>query len=305
MKQEIPSHPGKLKAWIEAVRLRTLPVSIAGVIAGTACAILLHGFRLTPALICLAFALLAQITSNFANEYFDFKYGLDKKGREGFRRGVTEGDITPGAMRCGVTAALLLTMATGCTLLFFGPAYILIPAGILIGIFALAYSTGPYPISHHGLGDVAVVIFFGIVPVTLTCALQTGKLSDIVFSLPISVSVGLMASEVLMVNNYRDIADDLAVGKRTTAVIFGPQGITAIYLASGILAVAIAIATLYAHTSGLILLPAGIYLCLHILIWKALRSRKGSMLNPMLGMTACNLMLFTAILAGVCITCAY
>ena len=83
--------------WIEAMRLRTLPVSVAGVLAAAAYA-LLHGvFNATPAVICLIFAIMAQIASNFANEYFDYTAGRDRPGREGPRRGVTEGAITPQA----------------------------------------------------------------------------------------------------------------------------------------------------------------------------------------------------------------
>jgi 1,4-dihydroxy-2-naphthoate octaprenyltransferase len=88
-----------LKKWIEAIRPRTIPVSIAGVIAGTGCAIFNNRFNLIPALLCLLFATLAQIASNFGNEYYDYANGLDKKGRKGFRRGVTEGDITPLTMK--------------------------------------------------------------------------------------------------------------------------------------------------------------------------------------------------------------
>ena len=87
-----------IKCWIEAMRLRTLPVSVAGVITAIGYARLHDCFRWTPAILCLAFAVLAQIASNFANEYYDFKGGLDRPGREGPRRGVTEGDITPRAM---------------------------------------------------------------------------------------------------------------------------------------------------------------------------------------------------------------
>ena len=80
-----------MKEWIEAMRLRTLPVSISGVLAGIACAIMQGSFSPVPALLCLLFAILAQIASNFGNEYYDYKNGLDKKGREGFRRGLQKG----------------------------------------------------------------------------------------------------------------------------------------------------------------------------------------------------------------------
>ncbi|MBQ8811322.1 MAG: hypothetical protein IJZ70_03300 [Bacteroidales bacterium] len=93
-----------IRHWIEAMRLRTLPVSVAGVIAGTGCAILTDSFKAAPALLCLIFAILAQIAANFGNEYYDFKNGIDRKGRVGFRRGVTEGEIAPKAMK---TATLI------------------------------------------------------------------------------------------------------------------------------------------------------------------------------------------------------
>ena len=148
-----------IKSWIEAMRLRTLPVSVAGVIAGCGCAILLDSFKAVPAILCLTFAVLAQIASNFANEYFDFKNGIDKKGRAGFRRGVTEGEISPQAMKWATYITLALAAVVGCAMLFFGPWWLIL-VGVVIMVFALAYSAGPYPLSHHGLGDIAVVIFF-------------------------------------------------------------------------------------------------------------------------------------------------
>lgn len=108
------------KSWIESMRLRTLPVSVAGVFAGTGCAISHDCFRLLPALLCLLFAILAQVASNFANEYYDFKNGLDKKGRAGFRRGVTEGDISPEAMKRATYITLGAAATVGCLLLFYG-----------------------------------------------------------------------------------------------------------------------------------------------------------------------------------------
>jgi 1,4-dihydroxy-2-naphthoate octaprenyltransferase len=122
--------------------------------------------------------------------------------------------------------------------LFFGDWWLL-PIGALIALFALGYSAGPYPLSHHGLGDVAVVSFFGIVPVTLTCYLQEGSWQGLSMSLPVSVAVGLLAANVLIVNNYRDMEDDRAVGKRTTVVIFGRETMGCCYLLSGIVAMAV------------------------------------------------------------------
>lgn len=294
------THKDTLKFWIEATRPRTLPVSIAGVLAGCSCAMLEGGFRFLPAFICFMFALLAQISSNFANEYFDFRYGLDKKGREGFRRGVTEGDISPTAMRNALISVLLLTAITGCMLLFFGNPAILLPAGALIGIFALAYSAGPWPLSHHGLGDIAVIVFFGLVPVVLTAYVQTGDIHSSLAWWQLALAVGLMSANVLIVNNYRDVEDDRAVGKHTTAVIFGARTMSTTYLLSGIAACTFAIYRLFGEIGAMMLLPAGIYLCIHILIWRALIRRTGSLLNPLLGLTAVNMMIFTILLLIIC-----
>ena len=222
-----------IKSWIEAMRLRTLPVSVAGVIAGTGCAIMLGSFKTVPALLCLLFAMLAQIASNFGNEYYDFKNGIDRKGRAGFRRGVTEGTISPEAMKRATFATLTLAAITGCVMLIYG-SWWLVVLGALIMLFALAYSAGPYPLSHHGLGDLAVIVFFGLIPVTFTCYLQTGTWECVDMALPTSVAVGLLAANVLIVNNYRDMEDDASVGKRTTVVIFGRRFMSIAYLLSGI-----------------------------------------------------------------------
>lgn len=127
--------------WIEAMRLRTLPVSIAGVAAGTGCAAYHHGFSVVPMLICLAFAVIAQIASNFANEYYDYKNGIDKKGRDGFRRGVTEGDINPESMKRATFGLLALDALLGCTLIYYG-GWWLIAVGVAVAIFAVGYSAG-------------------------------------------------------------------------------------------------------------------------------------------------------------------
>lgn len=283
-----------MKKWIEAMRLRTLPVSMAGVLAGIACAMIQGCFSAVPALLCLFFAILAQIASNFGNEYYDFKNGLDKIGREGFRRGVTEGDISPKAMRNATFGTLAAAAATGCLMLFYGEWW-LIPVGICIVLFALAYSAGPYPLSHHGLGDLAVIIFFGIVPVTFTCMLQQGSWEGVEISLPISVSTGLLAANVLIVNNYRDMDDDKAVGKRTTVVIFGRKSMGWCYLLSGIAAMAITAAALW-KISPWSIPAAAVYLIMHIFTWRSLVSCNGAALNPVLGKTARNLLVFALLL---------
>ncbi len=283
-----------IKAWIEAMRLRTLPVSVSGVLVGIACAVFLGKFNAVPAVLCLLFAVLAQIASNFGNEYYDFKNGVDKKGREGFRRGVTEGEISPKAMKTATFVTLGLAGVVGCMMLFYGPWWLVI-VGMLIMLFALAYSTGPYPLSHHGLGDVAVVLFFGVVPVALTCFLQTGSWEGLQYVLPTSITIGLLAANVLIVNNYRDMEDDAAVNKRTTVVIFGRKIMGRVYLWSGIIAMLLLLPLWY-HLSYWALITPILYIVLHINTWRQLKKSLGVQLNPLLGKTAINLLVFAVML---------
>ena len=278
-----------MKQWIEAMRLRTLPVSVAGVVGGTACAIYHHGFSVLPFLICLFFAVLAQIASNFANEYYDFKNGLDKKGREGFRRGVTEGDISPAAMKKATFITLITAACIGATLIIWG-GWWLVFVGLAVAVFVLAYSTGPFPLSHNGLGEIAVIIFFGFVPVIFTEYVQTRVLSFDSTTMFTAAAIGLMAANVLIVNNYRDMDDDKEVGKRTSVVILGRKIMGNFYYLNGILA---AIFLAMASTALPFWVSAGwlAYFAFHTMLWGKLRSLTGRALNDVLKWT--SLLLFT------------
>lgn len=291
----------RCKVWIEAMRLHTLPVSVAGVLTGGGCAAYYGHFAWLPFLICLLFAACAQVVSNFANEYFDYRNGLDRKGREGFRRGVTEGEIRPEAMRNATYGLLIFTCLLGCSLIYWGGLW-LIPVGIAIAAFALGYSTGPWPLSHHGWGEVAVIVFFGIVPVIFTTYVQTQSWDILPVTLPLSLAIGFMGANVLVVNNYRDIDDDRAVGKRTLAVRWGGNAMLRLYLVNGFIALlCIEIATAL-RLAMIWQLGALAYINLHYLTWKRIGESAGRELNPMLGRTA-MLMLGVAawLLAALCI----
>lgn len=281
------------KCWIEAMRLRTLPVSCAGVVAASAMGCLYGCFRAVPAILCLVFALLAQTASNFANEYYDFKAGLDRPGRQGPRRGVTEGDISPEAMRNATFATLASACAVGCSLIIFG-GWLLIPAGVLIAAGVLAYSTGPYPLSRHALGEAAVLLFFGIIPVNMTFYIFSGTFSWTVAA--VSAAVGLMGSNILIVNNYRDADDDKAVGKETLATLLGRPAASMIYLLNGYAAVALMIPLFSKLPLWCLAAPAA-YIVMHTLLWNRIRRRHGSALNKMLSMTAMLMLLFSTLLA--------
>ncbi|MBD5313079.1 MAG: 1,4-dihydroxy-2-naphthoate octaprenyltransferase [Bacteroides sp.] len=279
----------KAACWIEAMRLRTLPVSLAGVIYSVGLGLATWHFSLVPAILCLVFALLAQIASNFANEYYDFKRGFDRVGREGPRRGVTEGDITPDAMKRATFATLGVACAVGCLLVALYGEWWMYVAGVLIALGVMAYSTGPYPLSHHGLGEIAVICFFGIVPVCLTYMLMGGLWGWWLFAA--AAGIGLMGANVLIVNNYRDVEDDRSVGKHTLAVILGRRAMRAVYFANGILALILTLPGWLASSQLWWLVPA-IYLVGHTALWLRLGQLDGARLNPLLGMTAVLMLVY-------------
>ncbi len=278
----------KIACWIEAMRLRTLPVSVAGVLMAAAYGVFKDKFQFLPVLLCLIFAILAQIASNFANEYYDFKAGLDKPGREGPRRGVTEGDITPQAMRNATFCTLALACVVGLSLIYWG-GWWLIAAGIGIALGALAYSAGPYPLSRHALGEVAVIFFFGIIPVNLTYYLQAGAFDvDVLLG---SIGIGLMGANVLIVNNYRDADADAKVGKLTLVHIIDRHRTLSLYLTNGWLGVALTMPVWASLEPWKVLIPIA-YGIAHTCLHSAISKRLGAALNPMLGKTAVLMLAF-------------
>lgn len=272
----------RMKVWIEAMRLRTLPVSVAGVLMATGYALADGTFRAAPSGLCLVFAVLCQIASNFANEYYDYRDGRDRAGRVGPRRGVTEGDITPHQMKMATFGTLAVAALVGLSLTWWGGLW-LIAIGLIIGLGALAYSTGPYPLSTHCLGEVAVVFFFGIIPVCFTYYVQALAWSWPVFAG--SVALGLMGANVLVINNYRDIPDDITVGKHTLATRFGRRAMVVLYLINAIIALNLTLLQWLGKSPAWLLVPFA-YLAASIAIVVAMSRRSGRALTPLLGATS-------------------
>lgn len=295
----------QIKIWLEAIRLRTLPVSVSGVLIAVGLAKFNGAFRLVPSLLCVAFAVLAQIVSNLANEYFDFKAGTDKKGRVGPRRGVTEGDFSPATLKRAIVGTLVATCAVGLSMLAVvdpGEGYanwlLLVGVGVMVAVMAFAYSAGPYPLSYHALGEVAVMAFYGLVPVIFSYYVVAGDFHP--YAVIAGIAIGLMGVNVLLVNNYRDMEDDIDAGKHTSVVIFGRKPAAAAYLINGFVAVSI-LSPLWVRlallSSWLCLVPAVVYLGIHTSNWWKLCHSTGAALNPLLGATARAMLLFTALLA--------
>ncbi len=153
---------GPLTNWIAASRPKTLPAAIAPVLVGAAEASLRQDIEAWPVFICLAFALLVQIATNLANDYFDYIRGADTAERIGPERLVSSGKISPVAMRSAAIGLFALAFAIGLTMVSYRGSEMLV-IGILAIVFGYAYTGGPYPLAYHGLGDAFVVFFFGII----------------------------------------------------------------------------------------------------------------------------------------------
>ena len=249
--------------------------------------------NVVAAVICLLFALLAQIASNFANDYYDYKKGSDRADRVGPRRAVASGDISPKSMLMATLLTLIISCGLGLALLIWG-GWWLILAGMIIVVFAIAYSAGPYPLSYKGLGDVAVFIFFGLVAVNLTYYVQALHFCIEVFWG--SVAIGLLSVNILMVNNYRDVEADRLSGKKTVVVRFGHTFARYAYLFNGVVALLCTVDIWFSYNFWSIG-AAILFFCVHIITWRQMCILKGTALNPVLGKTARNLLIFTIFLS--------
>ena len=274
----------KFKYWIQAARPKTLLVSLAPVVMSIAFASIYNEINWLPAVICIVFAVMAQILSNFVNDYSDGIKGADNE-RLGPQRVVAAGLISPAQMRRGIIVWGILTFMLGCTLLYWG-GWILLPFGIVILLCALAYSAGPFPLSRHALGDVAVVLFYGIAPVVLTFFIQTGFVnSQIIIA---GVAIGIVANNLLIVNNYRDAEQDSENGKKTTVTIFGKQIMKGVYFLNPIIAVVL-MCLIFNTTVLFYLIPFLIY---SIFVDIKFSKSSGTALNKLIGMSSLEAIIF-------------
>ncbi|MDW8234034.1 MAG: 1,4-dihydroxy-2-naphthoate polyprenyltransferase [Roseiflexaceae bacterium] len=221
-----PSHPGRLRAWVLAARPQTLPAAIAPVVVGSAAAFAAGSFRWLPFLAALVGALLIQIGTNLANDYFDFRKGADTAERLGPVRVTQAGLLAPEAVRNGMIVAFSAAALIGVYLIVVGGWPILV-IGILSIAAGVLYTGGPWPLGYNGLGDLFTFIFFGIVAVTATAYLHVGTVPPLAWAA--SIPVAMLVTAIIVVNNLRDIATDRAAGKRTLAVIVGARATRAEY----------------------------------------------------------------------------
>jgi 1,4-dihydroxy-2-naphthoate polyprenyltransferase len=233
------------QAWVMASRPKTLPAAISPVVVGAALAAANGGFALWPVLAALLAALLLQIGSNLANDYFDAINGADTPDRLGPTRVTAVGLISPAAMRAGMGIVFGLAALVGLYLVWVAGWPILIIGAAAI-LAALAYTGGPKPFGYIGLGDLFVFLFFGPIAVCGTYYLQTLSIST--GAIIASLAMGALITAILVVNNLRDIESDRAAGKHTLAVRLGIQGTRTEYLL--LILVAYAMPLILAATSG-------------------------------------------------------
>lgn len=212
--------------WLLAARPKTLPAALAPVLVGAALALHDSAFAPLPALAAALGALLLQIGSNFANDYFDFFKGADTADRLGPVRVTASGLISPGQLRWGMVTVFGLAALVGLYLIAVG-GWPILAIGVASILAAILYTGGPFPFGYYGLGDLFVFIFFGLVAVCGTYYVQALDLTwPVVLG---AVPTGLLITAILVVNNLRDIETDARAGKRTLAVMIGRSATRAEY----------------------------------------------------------------------------
>jgi len=208
----------RFQIWLEALRPKTLFAAVSPVLIGTTAAYADGGFHLLSAMAAAVGALLIQVGTNFANDYFDFRKGSDSGERFGPVRATQAGLVAPETMKKATALAFGLALLVGVYLVWRG-GWPVVAIGLFSILFGVLYTGGPYPLAYHGLGDIFVLIFFGPVAVAGTYYVQT-----MTVTVPVVIAglaPGFLSVAILTVNNLRDIEGDRNSGKKTLAVRFG------------------------------------------------------------------------------------
>jgi 1,4-dihydroxy-2-naphthoate octaprenyltransferase len=264
-----------LAAWLAATRPRTLGATAVPVAVGLALAAAAGPLDPWVATWTLVAALLVQVTTNFANDYYDTLRGADGPDRLGPPRFSQAGPVARRAMGRATVVAIGGAVLAAIPLVVRG-GWPIVGLGVVALACAVAFTGGPLPLAYLGLGDVFVFVFFGPVAVCGTYWLQRGTVSG--HALVASLPVGALAAAILVVNNLRDVRSDARAGKRTLAVRLGPRATRGLYL------VLVGLAFLAAPLAGTVLPLAAAPLA--VLESRRLLRREGCALNASLGGTA-------------------
>ena len=282
------------RRWLMAIRPKTLPAAASPVIVGCGIALLVHQFKILPAVVILFCSLLIQISANLINDVVDFTRGLDAGKRLGPTRVTQSGLLTPKEVWIGTVIVIFLSIAGG--------IYLTVLAGfpvIIMGVICLAaaflYSVGRYSLTNIGLSEFGALIFFGVIGVCGTVYILVGVVGPEAWIS--SIGVGGLVTNILLVNNIRDINNDRQFHRKNIAVSFGRKTAEKVYvslIATALLAPVALFLLGLARTTvflPLLLIPQGVSL------FQKLRTKDGAAFNPVLGDTAKFLLFYSLLLA--------
>ena len=309
------------KAIVKGARLETLPGAAVPVIIAIALAAgdmyrtgNIGNFHIIPAILCFLFAEIMQINANYINDYFDFKGGHDSNARQGNDRVATKGWMTMPFMRKVIIGTNIIAAAVGLPIIFLTPPDLPTGEGVSSGwlsslpveglgevfvgavcmLFSLLYTT---LFSKKALGDVLVLLFFGIVPVCVTYYVLTGTCNWYVFVA--SLACGFEIDSMLVINNFRDHDEDLQTGKHTLSHILGRKRMLQFYLAIGFICTALGYYCYKMNGYSMAFNLQIIYLLVHMRIYNTMKAIwQGPELNKQLAANGKNILLYGLLIAG-------
>lgn len=288
------------KAIVKGARLETLPGAAVPVIIAIALAAgdmcrsgNLADFHIIPALLCFLFAEIMQINANYINDYLDFKSGHDSKERKGNARVTTNGWMTQAFMKKVILGTNVLAAIVGLPTLFYGDWRILFGTGALCMVFSLLYTT---LFSKRALGDVLVLLFFGIVPVCVTYYVLTGSINWYVFIA--SIACGFEIDSMLVINNFRDHDEDLQTRKHTLSHILGRKRMLQFYMAIGFICGGLGYFCYSMYGYSMAFNLQIIYLIMHMRIYRTMGAIwEGHELNKQLARNGKNILIYGILIA--------
>lgn len=288
----------RVRTWIYATRPHTLGASIAPMLILLGALLVEDVMHWGLYLLAFVVAVSAQISSNLANDYFGYKKGEDTEQRVGFTRLLTTGEITTKQMLialgitlsiCGIAGILLVALTS----------WWLLTVGVLVVLGVIVYSAGPYSLSRIALGDLAVVLFYGLVPI-LAAYYAIAANRPPFYLILLALGIGIWEANILVCNNYRDYIEDMESGKRTLIVRMGKGSGPLLYLINSILTIAFLVIGLVCEGSWIGAILVGVLgLVLFGNGYLAIRRLKGRSLNKLLRYTN-----MTTLVIGVVVMCS-
>lgn len=281
----------KYSLYIGLLRPKTLFSGLSPIIVALAYACSRQSVSWLMATLLVIIAISAQIASNIANDWIDYKKGADTEDRTGPLRPLSKGLLSEREVKVALMISVLILLLAGGAVIALTSWWLLF-VGLVVVLGVFAYSGGPYPLSYHGLGDIAVLLFFGWIPVIVSHYVLTGSWGGGTLYM-LATSIGLASVNILVVNNYRDYEEDRKVGKRTLIVRMGREFAHHLYLSCALSSLLL-LFPIYSLWS-MWLLP--VYGYAMVQAYRGLRQSDGTALNRVLGYTARNVFLLSLLIA--------